>query len=70
MGSRGFVPCLNEFIELLFYSGEVGFVGDIGECLRFISHDEIKWGFASGGVRSDVVDKFSHGYLFGPFQGI
>ena len=49
---------------------KVCFIGNIGECLWFITHYEIKWGFSSGGVGSDIMDKFSHGYMFGPFGGI
>ena len=70
MGSRGFISCFNEFIESLFYSGKVGFVGDIRECLWFVSHDEIEWGFTGGEVGSDVMDEFCHGYLFSPFRRI
>ena len=70
MGSRGFISCLNKFIKSLFYSRKVGFVGDIRECLWFISHDEIEQGFIGGGVGSDVMDKFCHRYLFSPFRRI
>ena len=67
VGSRGFISCPDELIKSFFYSREVGLIGNIRECLWFVSHDEIEWGFAGGGVRSDIVDEFCHGYLFSPF---
>ena len=67
MGSGGLISCLDEFVKSFFYGGEVSLVGDIRECLWFVSHDEIEQGFAGGGVRSYVMDKFGHGYLFCPF---
>ena len=63
---RSFISCFGEFVELFFHSREVGFVGDVGECLWFIAHYEIKWGFTSSGVGLDVMDKLGHGHLFGP----
>ena len=70
MGSGGLISCSDQFIESSFYGGKISFVSDVRECLQFVSHDEIKWRFASGRVGSDVMDKFSHGYLFCPFRRI
>ena len=67
VGSRGLVSCFDKFIKSFFYGGEIGFIGNIRECLWFISHDEIEQGFNGGRVGSDVMDEFCHGYLFGPF---
>ena len=70
VGSGGLISCSDQFIESSFYGGKISFVSDVRECLRFVSHDEIKWRFAGGRVGSDVMDKFCHGYLFSPFRGV
>ena len=67
MGGRGFISCFDEFIKLFFYGREVSFVGNVGECLWFITHYEVEWGSSSGRMRLDVVNEFGHGYLFSPF---
>ena len=66
----GLVFCFGEFVESFFHSREVSFIGNVRKCLWFISYNEIEWEFSGGGVRSDVVDKFGHGYLFSLFRGI
>ena len=70
VGSRGLVSCFDEFVKSFFYGRKVSFVSDVRECLQFVFHDEIKRRFAGGRVGSDVMDKFSHGYLFCPFRRI
>ena len=70
MGGQGFISCLDKFIKSFFYGREIGFVGDVRECLWFVSHNEVEWRFAGGRVGSDVMDEFCHGYLFSPFGRI
>ena len=51
---------------MIFQSWEMGGFNDAGDGLRFIAEHEVKWGFASGGVRVVVVDELSHGDVVSP----
>ena len=66
VGCLCFVSSSGELIESFLHCWEVSFVCDIWECLGLIAHDELEWGFSGGGVWSDVVYEFGHGYVIGP----
>ena len=44
----------------------MGDFNDIRNGLWFIPEHEVKWGFAGGGVRAVIVDKFGHGDVIYP----
>ena len=66
MHSKCFFSQSVKVSEAIFQSRKVGSFNDAGDGLQFIAKHEVKWGFAGGGVRVVVVDKFSHGDMVHP----